>query len=435
MQVSIEQTGGLERRMEVSVPKERIEKAVDERLQKVSRTARLKGFRPGKAPIKVIRQQFGAQVRQEVLSELLQSSFAEAVTQEKLTPAAGPQIEPIAMAPGQDLKYRAIFEVFPEVALKNVDGLVVARPVAEVTEADIDAMVENLRAQRPAFEAVEREGRDTDRVTMDFVGLMDGAAFEGSSKGDNVSVLLGGGRMLREFELGIAGMKPGERKSLSIRYPDEYHNKALAGRTAEFDVRMKKVEEKRLPDLDDAFCREYGVFEGGMEQLRREVSDNMKRELGENVRVRLKQQLLDRLLEANPVEVPKGLVEAQVREMQIEAARRIGAKDASQVPPPEPFLEPARRRVALGILVGELIKTRGMQIDRSRVEGRLAEMAATYPDPEPMLKAYRQNPEAMRQVENLVLEDQVVDYLLERARLSDQKTTFKEVMNLSLIHI
>jgi len=428
MQVSIEQTGGLERRMEVSVPKERIEKAVDERLQKVSRTARLKGFRPGKAPIKVIRQQFGAQVRQEVLSELLQSSFAEAVTQQKLTPATGPQIEPIAMAPGSDLKYRAIFEVFPDVALKSVDGLAVARPAAEVTEADIDAMVENLRAQRPTFESVEREGRDTDRVTMDFVGLMDGAAFEGS-KGEDVSVLLGGGRMLREFELGIAGMKAGESRKLSIRYPDEYHNKALAGRTAEFDVSMKKVEEQRLPDLDDAFCREYGVFEGGMEQLRREVSENMNRELGQNVRARLKQQLLDRLLEANPVEVPKALVDAQVREMQIEAARRIGAKDASQVPPPEPFLDSARRRVALGILVGELIKTRGMQIDRSRVEGRLAEMAATYPDPEPMLKAYRQNPEAMRQVENLVLEDQVVDYLLERAKVTDQKTTFKEVMN------
>jgi trigger factor len=363
-----------------------------------------------------------------VLSDLLQSSFAEAVTQQKLTPAAGPRIEPIDMVPGQDLRYRAIFEVFPEVALSSVDGLVVSRPSAEVTEADIDAMVDNLRAQRPTFEPVDREGRDTDRVTMDFVGLMDGAPFEGS-KGEDVAVLLGGGRMLKEFELGITGMKAGERKKLSVRYPDEYHNKALAGKVAEFDVSMKKVEEKRLPDLDDAFCREYGVFEGGMEQLRREVADNMNRELAENVRARLKQQLLDALLEANPVDVPKGLVDAQVREMQIEAARRIGAKDASQVPPPEPFIEPARRRVALGILVGELIKSRGMQLDRSRVEGRLAEMAATYPDPEPMLKAYRQNPEAMRQVENLVLEDQVVDYLLERAKVSDRKASFKEVMN------
>ncbi len=376
----------------------------------------------------MIRQQFGAQVRQEVISDLLQSSFAEAVTQEKLTPAAGPRIEPITLTPGEDLKYRAIFEVFPEVSLGNVDGLAVMRPAAEVTDADVDAMVQNLREQRPKFEVVDRESRETDRVTMDFVGLMDGAPFEGS-KGDDVAVLLGGGRMLKEFEAGITGMKAGEQRKVAVRYPDDYHNKALAGRTADFDVHMKKVEEKRLPDLDDEFCREYGVLEGGLAQLRSEVADNMKRELGDNVRARLKQQLLDKLLEANPVEVPMGLVDAQVREMQIDTARRIGAKDASQVPPPEPFLEPARRRVALGILIGELIRTREIKIDRARVESRLADMAATYPDPETILKAYRQNAEAMRQVENLVLEDQVVDYLLERAKVTDQETTFKEVMN------
>ena len=428
MQVSVEQTGALERRMEVSIPKERIEQAVDQRLQQVSRTAKLKGFRPGKAPLKVIRQQFGAQVRQEVLSDLIQQTFSEAVNQQKFVPAAGPRIEPVSAGPGEDLKYRAIFEVFPEVALKGVEGLAVARPVAEVTEADIDAMVENLREQRPKFEVVDRASRETDRVTMDFVGLVDGQPFEGS-KGDDVAVLLGGGRMLKGFEDGITGMKAGERKAVSVRYPDDYHNKSLAGRTAEFDVQMKKVEEKRLPELDDAFCAEYGVFEGGMEQLRREVADNMGRELATNVRSRMKQQLLDRLLEANPVEVPKSLVDAQVREMQIDTARRIGAKDASQVPPPEPFIEPARRRVALGILIGEIIKSAGIQVDRTLVEGRLADMAATYPDPEPMLKAYRQNPEAMRQIENLVLEDQVVDHLLAKAKVTDQPTTFKDVMN------
>jgi trigger factor len=428
MQVSVEQTGALERRMEVSIPKERIEQAVDQRLQQVSRTAKLKGFRPGKAPLKVIRQQFGAQVRQEVLSDLIQQTFSEAVNQQKFVPAAGPRIEPVSAGPGEDLKYRAIFEVFPEVSLKGVEGLAVARPVAEVTEADIDAMVQNLREQRPKFEAVDRESRETDRVTMDFVGLVDGQPFEGS-KGDDVAVLLGGGRMLKGFEDGITGMKAGERKAVSVRYPDDYHNKALAGKTAEFDVQMKKVEEKRLPELDDAFCAEYGVFEGGMEQLRREVADNMGRELAGNVRARMKQQLLDRLLEANPVEVPKSLVDAQVREMQIDTARRIGAKDASQVPPPDAFVEPARRRVALGILIGEVIKSAGIQVDRTLVEARLADMAATYPDPEQVLKAYRQNPEAMRQIENLVLEDQVVDHLLAKAKVTDQKTSFKDVMN------
>ncbi len=410
------------------VPRERIEQAIDERLKRVSRTAKLKGFRPGKVPLKVVRQQFGAQVRQEVLSDLMQSSFAEAVSQEKLNPAAGPRIEPLSVGPDEDLRYRATFEVFPEINLQGVEGIAVVRPAAEVAEADVDAMVLNLREQRPRFELVERECREGDRVTMDFEGLVDGAPFEGS-KGENVAVLLGGGRMLKDFETGILGMKADERRQVSVPYPADYHNAALAGKAASFDVHVKKVEERRLPDLDDEFCRDYGVLEGGIEQLRREVRDNMERELADNVRARLKQQLLDGLLKANPVEVPSGFVDAQVREMQIEAARRAGATDASQVPPADSFVEPARRRVALGLLIRELIRTRGVQIDRDRVESRLADIAATYPDPEAVIKAYRQNADALRQVESLVLEDQAVDLLLEHAKVTERPASFKEVMN------
>jgi trigger factor len=428
MQVSVESTGALERRMEVSVPSERVEKAVDERLQRVSRTAKLKGFRPGKAPIKVIRQQFGAQVRQEVLTDLLQSSFAEAVTQQKLSPTGGPRIEPISTGPGEDLRYRAVFEVFPEVTLKSLEGLAVTRPQAEVTEADVDAMVENLRSQKPKFEPVERPSRESDRVTMDFVGLIDGQPFEGS-KGEDVTVLLGSGRMLREFDTAITGLSAGERRTIDVRYPDDYHNKDLAGRTAQFDVSVKTVEERHLPELDDEFCREYGVTEGGVEQLRREVGDNMRRELEENVRSRIKLQVLDRLLEANPVEVPRSLVDAQVREMQLDTARRMGARDVSQLPAPEPFVEPARKRVALGLLVGELIRSQGIALDRGRVEARLAELAAGYPEPEAVLKVYRQNTEAMRQIENAILEDQAVEFLLSRARVDEQPSTFREIMN------
>jgi trigger factor len=428
MQVSVESTGALERRMEVSVPKEQIEQAVAERLQKVSRTAKLKGFRPGKAPIKVIRQQFGAQVRQEVLSDLVQQSFARAVTEAKLTPAAGPRIEPISSAPGADLKYRAVFEVIPVIALDNVDGLEVDRPVAEVTQADIEAMVQNLREQRPSFTEVERESREGDRVTMDFKGLINGQAFEGST-GDDVAVILGSGRMLKDFETGILGAKAGEQKQIAVPYPAEYHNKDLAGQTADFTVQVKKVEEKQLPPLDDAFCREYGVTEGGIERLLAEVADNMRRELADNVRARLKQQLFDRLLAANPVDVPNALVQQQVRDMQMDTARRMGAKEASQMPPAEPFVEPARRRVALGMLVNELVKSRNLQLDRAKVDTRLADLAATYPDPDAIIGAYRQNPEAMRQVEGMVLEDQVVDYLLARAKVNDQPSSFKELMN------
>ncbi len=212
-------------------------------------------------------------------------------------------------------------------------------------------------------------------------------------------------------------------------YPAEYHNKDLAGQTAEFTVQVKKVEEKQLPPLDDAFCREYGVTEGGIERLLAEVADNMRRELADNVRARLKQQLFDRFLAANPVDVPNALVQQQVRDMQMDTARRMGAKEASQVPPAEPFVEPARRRVALGMLVNELVKSRNLQLDRAKVDARLADLAATYPDPDAIIGAYRQNPEAMRQVEGMVLEDQVVDYLLARAKVNDQPSSFKELMN------
>jgi trigger factor len=428
MQVSVETTGALERRIEVSVPRERIEQAIDERLKRVSRTAKLKGFRPGKVPFKVVKQQFGAQVRQEVLSDLMQSSFADAVTQQKLNPAAGPRIEPISVGPDQDLKYRATFEVFPEIELRGVEGIAIERPTAAVTDADVEAMVLNLREQRPRFEAVERESREGDRVTMDFEGRVDGAEFEGS-KGVDVAVLLGGGRMLKDFETGITGMKADERKQLDVPYPADYHNAALAGKVAKFDVHVKKVEEKLLPELDDEFCRDYGVTEGGVEQLRKEVRENMERELEQNVRARLKQQLMDGLLSANPVDVPQSLVEAQVREMQIDAARRMGARDASQVPAPEQFVEGARKRVALGLLVGELIKSRGLKLDRARVDERLTELASSYPDPEQIIKAYRQNAEALRQVENVVIEDQVVDLLLEQAKITDRPVKFKDVMN------
>lgn len=428
MQVSVQSTGSLERRMEVSVPKAEIQQAIDERLQRVSRTAKLKGFRPGKAPIKIIRQQFGDQVRQEVLSDLMQQSFSRAVAEHKLTPAAGPRIEPITSGPDEDLKYRAVFEIFPEITLNSIAGLAVTRPVAEVAESDIEAMVQNLREQRPSFNVVERESRDGDRVTMDFEGVLDGAGFEGS-KGDDVAVILGAGRMLKDFESGILGVKAGEQKQIAVGYPAEYHNKDLAGKTASFSVHVKKVEEKILPPLDDAFCREYGVTEGGLEQLLAEVADNMRRELSDNVRSRLKQQLFDRFLEANPVDVPNALVEQQVRDMQIDTARRMGAKEASQIPPAEPFVEPARRRVALGMLVNELVKTQGIKLDRARVEVRLGELAATYPDPDAILSAYRQNPDAMRQVEGMVLEEQVVDFLLEKAAVTDQPTTFKDLMN------
>lgn len=413
--------------MEVQVPAERVEKAVDERLQRMSRTVRLKGFRPGKVPVKVVRQQFGQQVRQEVLGDVMQSTFNEAVVQEKLTPAAGPRIEPINLEQGSDLKYRAIFEVLPQIELNGLDSLSVERHNATVSTGDVDAMIQNLREQRPTYSAVEREARDTDRVTIDFEGTIDGTPFEGG-KAENYPVDIGGGRMLAEFEAGLRGARAGDKKDIELTFPENYAAN-LAGKQARFAITVHKVEERQLPELDDEFAKVYGVEEGGIERLRSEVQENMERELGEAIKARVKKQILDGLLAANPIELPKSMVDAQVRELQLDAARRMGARDASQVPPPEGFQDTARRRVALSLLIGEIIRTASIQVDQAQVQTRFEELAAQYPDQGQALQQMRTNPQFRRQMEAAVLEDQVIDWLTQRAQVSDKPSTFKEIMN------
>ena len=428
MQVSVQSTGALERRMEVQVPAARIEKAVDERLRDVGRTARLKGFRPGKAPLNVVRRQFGSQIHREVVSELLQSSFSEAVAQQKLNPAGGPRIEPISMGEGQDLKYAAIFEILPEITLKGLDSLKVDRPVAAVSDADIDTMIESLRKQRPNWKAVTRAARKGDRVLVDFAGTIDGQPFEGG-KAEGARIVLGEGRMLPEFENGLLDREPGAEVSVDVRFPDDYHAKAVAGKTAVFAINVKSIEEPEVPPLDDAFCAAFGVQEGGIARLREDVTDNMRRELEQNVRSRMKTQVLDQLLAANPLELPGSMVEGQIRELQIDAARRLGIRDVSKIPPREPFVETAKRRVALGLLVREIIRSENIQLDRERVNARLEETVSSYDNPQEVMRNFRENHDMMHHIEGLVLEDQVVDWLLARAKLTDRPTTFKELMN------
>jgi len=428
MQVSIESTGALERRMEVQVPAARVEKAVDERLQQLSRTVRLKGFRPGKVPVKVVRQQFGQQVRQEVLGDVVQSTFNEALMQEKLAPAGGPRIEPLNAEQGGDLKYRAVFEVLPQIELKGTEGMELTRPAAEVQPADIDAMIENLREQRATYVAVDRPAQAKDRVTVDFEGSVDGEPFEGG-KGENVPVILGAGRMLADFEAGIYGMTNGERKNIEVTFPANYNAQHLANKKAVFDVAVKSIEGQQLPELNDEFCKSYGVEEGGIDRLREEVTENMRRELGDAIRARMKRQVMDALLASNPVELPKTLVDSQVRELQMDAGRRMGAQDVSQLPPAESFVEAARRRVALSLLVNEVIRTAQLQLDQSKVRDRFEELAAQFPDSAQAMQTYRSNPQIQRQMEAGVLEDQVVDWLIGRAKVVDNPSSFKELMN------
>jgi len=426
MQVSLTATSGLERRLEVAVPATEVASEVEQRLKNISRTARLKGFRPGKAPITVVRKQFGEQVHADVVSDLIRSTFAKAVSQEKLTPAGGPRIEPITMGPGTELKYAAIFEVLPEVKLKPFDSIGIERPSATVTEDDINAMIESMRRQKPVFTVVERPAQDTDRVTIDFTGQIDGQPFEGG-EGRDVSVIIGSRQALIELEEGLKGASAGENRALSLSFPADSPNKAIAGKTAQLQVTIKQVEQQSLPEVDDEFCRAYGVEEGGVEALRGEVRKSMEREMADVIRNRVRGQVMDALYQENTFDVPRSLVDEQVQRLQLDAARRIGAKDVSQVPARELFEDQARRRAALGLLMGQIVQTEGIKLNRDRVQTRLDDLVASYPNPDETRRAYLQNADAMRQVESVVLEDQIVDWIVDHARVTDKPMTFKDL--------
>src|SRR5690348_15439885 len=426
MEVSLSETGGLSRRLEVAVPATEVAKEVQTRLKRLSRTARLKGFRPGKAPLAVITKQFGDQVRAEVVGDLMRSSFAQAVTQEKLRPAGGPRIEPIALDPENDLKYAAHFEVLPEISINPPESLAVERTTAEVTETDIDAMIENMRQQRPVFTTVERAAHATDRIRLDYQARIGGKPIEGGDLSD-VHVVIGSGQAMPELEEGLKGVQAGEQRTLNVVFPAAHPNKKLAGQSAELYLSIKAVEEQSLPAVDEEFFRGYGVEEGGLAEMRAEVCKSMEQELAEVIRGRVRGQALDALYRNNPIDVPQALIQEQVQQLQIETARRLGIRNASQLPRPEAFLEPARRRVALGLLVTHIVQSQSLKVDRERVLARLNALVEAYPNADEARRAYLQNAEAMRQIESATLEDQVVEWVVEHAHVTERPMSFAEL--------
>jgi trigger factor len=437
MQVSVTTTNGLERRLEVAVPGERLAGEVDQRLKRLTRTARLKGFRPGKVPYAVVRAQFGSQVHAEAVNDLMQRSFAEAVTQEKLKPAGGPRIEPLAVAPGSaELRYAAVFEVMPEVSVKPVDSLRIERPTVDITAADVEAMLESLRAQRPVFTRLERAAQAGDRVTLDYEGRIDGSVFPGG-KGQGMTVIIGQHRILAEIETALVGMSPGDTKTIAAKFPDDYGAKSVAGKTAEFDLKVTQIEAQSLPPLDAEFAKGFGVTEGGAEGLRAEVESSMKREVTETVRARVREQIFDALHRDNPLEVPRTLVGEQIRELQAQMMRRLGTQDPAQVQTPEAlasFEQPARKRVALGLLIGEIVRAQQLKLDRARVEERLDAATAQHEDPQAARRQYLASREAMEQIESAALEDQALDWALSQVKVVDQPSTFQALTGFGQNH-
>ena len=426
MQVAVSTVSNLERRIEVSVPAAQVSSEFENRLKQVARNARLKGFRPGKAPMPVVRQQYGDQVRSELLGDLFRQSYSEAINQQKLKPAGDPRIEQFSADPGADLRFVALVEVMPEISLQPLSGLTLDRYTAEVTEADVDAMLETMRRQRSEFVKVDREAGENDQVTVDFEGKIGGEVFEGGS-GQDAKVVIGRGRVLADFEYALRGMKAGDTKNVMVQFPEDYGSPDVAGKLAFFDVSVKEVGEPRLPEIDDEFCAGFGISEGGVAALRDAVKSSMQHELDTAIRTRLRNQVLDKVYEANPIEVPKTMIEEAVQEIRQDTLRRIGMQNAAQLPSNDSLLEPGKKRAAMRLLVGELMQAANLTLDRARVNERLDEMLGDYPNADDLRRQYVQNADLMRRIEASVMEDQLIDWIVGQAMVLEIPSTFSDI--------
>ncbi|MDG9927161.1 MULTISPECIES: trigger factor [unclassified Pseudomonas] len=427
MQVSVESTSALERRMTIGVPAERIETEVTKRLQQTARRAKIPGFRPGKVPMNVIRQRYEDSARQEALGDLIQATFYEAIVEQKLNPAGAPSVEPKTFEKGKDLEYIATFEVFPEIQLAGFDGIAVERLQAEVNDADLDNMLEILRKQNTRFEVVERAAENGDQLSIDFVGKIDGEAFAGgTAKG--TSLVLGSGRMIPGFEDGLVGAKAGEERVVTPTFPDDYQNLDLAGKTAEFTITVNSVSAPQLPELNDDFFALFGISEGGLEGFRAEVRKNMERELRQAIKTKVKNQVMEGLLAANPVEVPKALIGNEVNRLRVQAVQQFGGNIKPDQLPAELFEEQAKRRVVLGLIVAEVVKQSELKADEARVRELIEEMASAYQEPQQVVAWYYKNDQQLNEVRSVVLEEQVVDTVLQKASVTDKAVSYEEAV-------
>ncbi|MES9936158.1 MAG: trigger factor [Sedimenticola sp.] len=429
MQVSVESSEGLERRMTVELPVEQVNEAVEKRLKEVARTARLDGFRPGKVPMSVVRKRYSAEVRSEVFGDLVQSTYFQALAQEKLQPAGEPVVEPLEKDADQGMGYIATFEVMPEITLQDISDKEIKRPVAEVTDEDFAAMMDKLRNQRTTWNDVDRAAQDGDQVTIDFVGKVDGEAFEGGTA-NSVPLVLGSSSMIEGFESGLVGAAADEERNLDLQFPEDYRVDSLAGKAATFEVKVTKVAEPVLPEVDDEFAKAFGIAEGGVEALNKEIRSNMERELEDKIRNSLKDQAMEVLLEANPIDVPAVLVkqEAEALLQQMRANMAQQGHNSEMDIPVNLFEDQAKRRVTLGLVIGEVIKENNIELDADRVRERVEQFAQSYEKPQEVIDYYYGNKQQLAAIENVVLEDQVVDWVLDQAKVEDAPAAFAELM-------
>lgn len=430
MQISVESGEGLERKLTIEVPAESVTEKVEKRLKEISRQVRLDGFRPGKVPMRVIKQRFGGQARQEVYGDIIQSTFYEAAQQEKLNPAGEPSIEIKDDDTDGGFSYVASFEVVPTVTLVDLSDAEIEKPVSEVTEADVDNMFKKLRKQRTSWNEVDRAAQNDDKLDINFKGLMDGEAFEGGSA-ENAPLVLGSGAMIDGFESGLLGVKKGEERTLELKFPDDYHAENLAGKEVSFEVSINSVSEPVLPEIDEEFVKSLGVESGNADELREEVKNNMSNELDQKLRGIVKEKVMDLLIEKHELQVPSALVSQEAQRMMEQTKNDMQARgQASNFDlPSSVFDDQAERRVKLGMIVGEVISSQQLKADDEKIRETIKRFAASYESPDEVVEFYMNNPQQKASLENLVLEDEVVDWVLEEVKVSENKQSFDELMN------
>lgn len=430
MQVSVETTSGLERLMTISVPAERIDQDVNKRIQQTARTVKIDGFRPGKVPVKVVKQRYGKGIREEVLGQVVQESFYQALQQEEINPAGTPAIQFTKDVEGESLEYTAKFEVYPAIELADFSAVEIEKKNAEVKDADLDQMIETLRKQQADWAEVERESVEGDRLRIDFEGFVDGEAFDGG-KGEGMDLVLGSNTMIPGFETGLVGAKAGADVELNVTFPESYQSEELQGKDAVFKVKVAAVSEQVLAELNEEFFEKFGLEEKTEEAFRAEVTKNMGRELKQALKMKLKDQVFTKLLDANAIEVPSALVDSEIDNLRRQAVVQFAGPDSDMDPntlPKEMFTDQADRRVKIGLLMQEVIKVNELEADDARVRTTLEEMAETYQDPQQVIDWYMGNEEMLGQIKGLVLEEQVVDKLLATAKVSEVEVSYEDAI-------
>ncbi len=427
MQVSLETTGALERKMTIEVPAEKVSSAMQQRLQRMSREVKISGFRPGKVPMRVVTQRFGKQIFQEVVADTMQSTYQEAIQQEKLRPAGSPQIEPLNLEADQDLKYIATFEVYPEINLADISEVEIAVAEVEIAESDINSMLDKLRAPKMKWNEIARKAKKDDQVTIDFKGSIEGEFFEGGSQ-DDFPIVLGSGSLLPEFEEQLFDVIKDEEKSFEVTFPKDYMQKDLAEKVATFIIKVKKVEVGELPALDEDFVKEFGIEDGNLDALKEQLKSNMSVELEQRKKAFVKGRVMQSLFDTNEFEIPNALVKQEIEALRKQSMNEIKVKDESKLPD-SLFEEEAKRRISLGLIIGEIVQNNELQLDSDKVTDQLNMIASSYNQPEEVIQYYRNNVQAMASVESLVMEEQVVDWVLNQAKKTSKSFTFDEFVN------